>query len=37
MKMAMSLIDAMSGPFHPGEFRDEYREKLLSTIERHAA
>jgi DNA end-binding protein Ku len=37
LKMAGTLIDAMTGEFHPSEFRDRYREDLMSLIEARAA
>ncbi|HXF56919.1 MAG TPA: Ku protein [Actinomycetota bacterium] len=34
VQMAKSLIDNLTGPFRPEEYRDEYREALLEVIER---
>lgn len=34
--MAESLIDSLSTAFDPSGYRDEYREQLLSLIERKA-
>jgi DNA end-binding protein Ku len=31
-KMAMQLIEGLSGEFQPQEFQDEYRDKLLAVI-----
>jgi DNA end-binding protein Ku len=36
LKMAESLVDLLSEDFEPGEFKDEYREKLLEMIEAKA-
>ncbi|MFZ4507135.1 MAG: Ku protein [Fimbriimonas sp.] len=33
LKMALSLVDLMTGEFAPGEHNDVYREKLLERIE----
>lgn len=35
-EMAEQLIDSLSTEFEPGNYRDEYREQLLSLIERKA-
>ena len=35
-QMAEQLIDSLSTEFEPGNYRDEYREQLLSLIERKA-
>ena len=35
--MARSLIENLTESFHPEEFRDEYREKLLEIVERKVA
>jgi DNA end-binding protein Ku len=35
-EMAEQLIDSLSTEFDPGAYRDEYREQLLSLIERKA-
>lgn len=35
-EMAEQLIDSLSTEFNPGDYRDEYREQLLSLIERKA-
>lgn len=32
LEMAMSLIENLSGDFAPGEFRDEYRDRLEAAI-----
>jgi DNA end-binding protein Ku len=37
LAMAKQLIESLSGDFEPGEFRDEYREKVLDLIEQKAA
>lgn len=37
LAMAQQLIDALSGPFEPGKYHDEYREQLLALIEEKAA
>jgi DNA end-binding protein Ku len=37
MAMAQQLIGALSEPFEPSKYRDEYREQLLDLIERKAA
>jgi DNA end-binding protein Ku len=37
LEMAEQLIDSLSRSFDPGAYRDEYREQLLSLIERKAA
>jgi DNA end-binding protein Ku len=37
LKMAEQLIDSLSAAWDPGEFRDEYRERVLDLIERKAA
>ena len=34
--MAEQLIDSLTTEFDPGAYRDEYREQLLSLIERKA-
>jgi len=36
LAMAKQLIDSLSAPFDPAEFRDDYREKVLDLIERKA-
>lgn len=33
LKMALSLIDMLSGDFEPEQYQDEYREKLMERIE----
>jgi DNA end-binding protein Ku len=37
LKMAEQLIDSLAAQWDPGEFRDEYRERVLDLIERKAA
>jgi DNA end-binding protein Ku len=37
VQMARSLIDNLTGDFHPEEFKDEYREALLGVIEKKVA
>jgi DNA end-binding protein Ku len=37
MAMAQQLINALSEPFDPSKYRDEYREQLLDLIDRKAA
>jgi len=34
VEMAQQLIESLSGEFDPAKYRDEYREELLSLIER---
>ena len=36
LAMARQLIEMLSGPFEPEKYRDEYREAVLSLIERKA-
>jgi DNA end-binding protein Ku len=36
LKMARQLVESLSADFDPGEFKDEYREKVLDLIERKA-
>ncbi len=36
IEMAEALIDSLSTEFDPGSYRDEYREELMSLIERKA-
>lgn len=36
MKMAMALIDQLSGPFDIGQFKDNYSEQLMKFIEAKA-
>ena len=36
LAMAEQLVSAMSGPFAPSEWRDEYRERVLDLIQRKA-
>ena len=36
VEMAKQLIESLSGEFDPEKYRDEYREELLSLIERKA-
>ena len=33
LKLAKSIIENMSGPFQPEEYKDEYREKVQKAIE----
>ena len=33
LKMALSLIDMLSGPFEPEQYQDEYREALMERVE----
>ena len=33
MEMARSLVETMSGEWDPGEFKDEYRDKLIELID----
>ena len=35
--MAASLVDALSDPFDPAQFRDEYRDAVMAVIEAKAA
>jgi DNA end-binding protein Ku len=37
LAMAQQLIDTLSAEFHPENYRDEYRERVLELIERKAA
>ena len=37
LQMARQLVESLSGPFRPDQFRDEYRERVLELIERKAA
>lgn len=37
MAVAKQLVDAISGPFDPGEYRDEYRERVLDVVKQKAA
>jgi DNA end-binding protein Ku len=37
LKMAEQLIESLSANWDPGQFRDEYRERVLDLIERKAA
>src|SRR3954453_781473 len=37
LEMARQLVQALSGPFDPDKYHDEYREELLALIERKAA
>lgn len=37
LRMAEQLIDSMSGPFAPEEYRDEYQQRLRALIERKIA
>jgi len=36
MKAAQMLIDSMTSPFKPAEYRDKYREDVLEMIEARA-
>ena len=36
LEMAKQLIDSLTSDFEPGKYRDEYREELLSLLERKA-
>jgi len=36
LAMARQLVESLSADFDPGEFKDEYREKVLDLIERKA-
>lgn len=36
LDMAMRLVEASTRPFEPGDWRDEYRERVLDLIERKA-
>lgn len=31
-RMAQELVDALAGPFEPGELRDDYRERVLELV-----
>lgn len=35
--MARTLVERLSGPFHPGDYKDEYRKAVLDLIKRKAA
>jgi DNA end-binding protein Ku len=37
LAMAQQLIDTLSAEFHPENYRDEYRERVIELIERKAA
>ncbi len=37
LQMAEQLIESLSGEFDPGHYRDDYRDQVLSLIERKAA
>jgi len=37
LAMARQLVDSLSGPFEPAQYRDEYRDRLLELIERKAS
>ncbi len=37
LAMAQSLIDALSGPFEPEKYHDEYREQLMALIDDKAS
>ena len=36
LKMARQLIDSLTSDWEPGQYHDEYREKVLELIERKA-
>jgi DNA end-binding protein Ku len=36
VEMARQLIDSLASDFDPGQYRDEYRQELLSLIEQKA-
>lgn len=36
LKMARQLVDALTGPFEPEEYRDEYRDRVLELVEAKA-
>ncbi len=37
LKMAEALIDSLTGAWEPSKYHDEYREKVLSLVERKAS
>ena len=37
LEVARQLIEMLSAPFEPGQFRDDYRDAVLTLIERKAA
>jgi DNA end-binding protein Ku len=37
LAMAGQLVESLTGPFQPDQFRDEYREQVLALIEQKAA
>jgi DNA end-binding protein Ku len=37
LAMARQLVEMLSGPFEPSQFRDEYREAVLALIEKKVA
>jgi DNA end-binding protein Ku len=37
LDIAKQLIESLAGPFEPDKYRDEYRDEVLSLIERKAA
>lgn len=37
LEMAVSLIESLTGPWNPEEFRDEYRDAVLELIEKKVA
>lgn len=37
IKMAKSIIEGMSGEFHPSDYKNDYREKIKEAIERKIA
>jgi DNA end-binding protein Ku len=37
LEMAASLIESLTGPWRPEEFRDEYRDAVLELIEKKVA
>jgi DNA end-binding protein Ku len=34
--MARQLVESLSGPFEPGKYQDDYRDKVLALIEAKA-
>jgi DNA end-binding protein Ku len=37
LKMARQLVEALSGPFEPEQYRDEYRDRVMELVEAKAA